>query len=427
MGSTSDQLFVPASVLKVLTVAAALEHLGADYRWRTRLMSKGPIRDSVLEGDLIIEPGADPTWGHNFFEAGPDQPLTNLAQQIRGRGVTKVNGDLVVDMSRFPGRPHPTDRSYGDLPYRYGTPTAALAVNEATVMVRVAPGKRVGEPATIKAPAGIEVVNLTTTVGRKRHGLGTLDFVPVWGTNMLLLRGEYPISEKRFIVAASDPAPAYRAAERLRQALDDAGVTVKGAVRLQSRPIAAPDQLATLAEIRSTTLEKVLDRILRKSHNWYADMLTLTLALEVTGSGRFDDGVEVITDFVTGILPDGEPTDAHLWLQDGSSLSPSNLVTPVTVVRVLAHALKRPWGKTLVDALAENGAGTLVAWPRLPSIAAKTGTPRHTIALAGILDSGLDGPVVFCYFVNHHPKRPRSARREIASALHGWRAASTAP
>ena len=112
---------------------------------------------------------------------------------------------------------------------------------------------------------------------------------------------------------------------------------------------------------------------------------------------------------------------ASLWIRDGSGLSSSNLVTPTTVVRVLAHALMQPWGGTVVDALARPGVGTLAAWPRLPPIAAKTGTLRHTVALAGVLGPGSEAPVIFCYFVNHQPERQAAARSEIASALARWR------
>ena len=416
----ADRLFVPASVLKVVTVAAALEHLGADYHWLTRLTSKGAIAGAVLDGDLVIEPGGDPTWGEDLFDGGAAEPLAALAHQVRAPGLTRISGDLVVDASRFPGRSHPTDRSYGDLPYRHGTPAAALAVDEATITVRVAPGPSVGEPASVRAPDGVEVINHTTTVGRGRHGAGTLDFVPLWGTDTLLLRGEYPISEAPFVVSASDPAPERRAARGLREALGEAGVTVEGAVRLQSQSVAPSDQISVLAELRSRPLEDLLERILTESHNWYADMLTLTLALEVAGSGRFEDGVEVISDFVTGLLDEAK-AQASLWIRDGSGLSSSNLVTPATVVRVLAHALEQPWGRTLVDALAGPGEGTLAAWPRMPPVAAKTGTLGHTVALAGILDPGSTAPVIFCYFVNHHPERPLAARSEIASALGRWR------
>ena len=418
----ADRRFVPASVLKIATAAAALEHLGPDYRWVTRLTSRATVDGPVLEGNLVLEAGADPTWGR---DGEPDAPAT-LARRIRERGLIRIAGDLVVDARRFPGRLHPLDRGIGDLPYRHGTPPAPLAVDEATITVRAAPGGSVGTPARIEAPDGIELLNRTITVGRDRHGAGTLDFLPLWGTDTLLLRGEYPISEPPFVVPASDPAPARRAAHRLRDALAEAGVQVDGAVRVDGAAVGEPPSVASgpavvLAELRSTPLESLLSDILADSHNWYADTLALTLGLEVAGSGRFADGVEVVSDFVAGL---GEEDALGLrdvvWLLDGSGLSPANLVTPAAVVRVLAHATQRPWGGALFDALATPGAGTLRSWPPLPPLAAKTGTLRHTVALAGMLGEQSDAPLLFCYFVNHLPLPPGSARREIAAVLRRW-------
>ena len=408
--------FVPASVLKVATVAAALEHLGPDYRWVTRLTSRAPADGAVLDGDLLIEPGADPTWGRDADQ----DPLATLAQQVRARGVTRVAGDLVVDASRFPGRLHPLDRGIGDLAYRFGTPAAPLAVDEATIVVRAAPGSAVGAPARIVAPDGVELINHATTVGRERHGAGTLDFLPLWGTDTLLVRGEYPISETAFVVPTSDPAPARRAALRLRDALAEAGVSVAGAVRVGAPPSGTASAGEVLAELHSPPLGELLQDILTDSHNWYADTLALTLGLEVAGSGRFDDGVDVVATFVTELGDAGSAAHDEVWLLDGSGLSPANLVTPAAVVRVLAYAATRPWGELLIDALATPGEGTLGAWPDLPPSAAKTGTLRHTVGLAGLLDPRSDAPVVFCYFVNHRPGSPHPARLEIATALRRW-------
>ena len=420
----ADRFFVPASVLKVVTAAAALEHLGTGYRWRTRLTSAAAVTGEVLDGDLVIEPGSDPTWARARFPDGAAEPLAALAEQIRAHGIVRVGGDLVVDAGRFPGRPHPLDRGFGDLPYRHGTPPAPLAVDEATITVRVAPGPSIGAPARVEAPDGVTVINLTTTVGRDRHGAGTLDFLPVWGTDTLLLRGEYPLSEPPFVVPVSDPAPALRAARRLRAALGEAGVAVDGRVRLERTRPAAANPASQLAELHSPPLDDLLEPLLTRSHNWYADTLALTLGLEVAGSGRFDDGVEVIADFALDLREDGAAPD-DLSLRDGSGLSAANLVTPAAVVRVLAYAARQPWGARLLEALAGPGRGTLAAWPRVPPVAAKTGTLRHTVALAGILDPGSETPVFFCYFVNHH-RRPAAARREIAAALRSWRAGERA-
>ncbi len=421
----AGRFFVPASVLKVVTVAAALEHLGTGYRWRTRLTSPAAVTGEVLDGDLVIEPGADPTWSQDQFPGGAAEPLAALAELVRTRGITRVSGDLVVDASRFPGRPHPLDRGFGDLPYRHGTPPAPLAVDEATMTVRVAPGPSIGAPARVEAPDGVTVINLTITAGRDRHGAGTLDFLPVWGTDTLLLRGEYPLSEPAFVVPVSDPAPALRAARRLRAALGEAGVAVDGQVRLERARPAAADPGSVLADLRSPPLDDLLDPLLTDSHNWYADTLALTLGTEVAETGRFDDGVEVVADFALALRDDPTAAPDDLSIRDGSGLSAANLVTPAAVVRVIAHATRQPWGGRLIEALAGPGEGTLAAWPRLPPLAAKTGTLRHTVALAGILDPGSDAPVVFCYFVNHH-RRPAAARREIAAALRSWRAGERA-
>lgn len=421
----ADQFFVPASVLKTITVATALQHLGAEYRWRTRLTRRGALAGAVLNGDLVIEPGADPTWGDAFTNDVGVDPLAALADQVRAGGLIRVTGDLIVDKSGFPGRPHPVDRAYDDLPYRQGTPPTALSIDEATIAVRVAPGPRVGTPAIVLAPDGVKVINHAMTVGRDRHGAGTLDFVPLWGTDTLLLRGEYPISEAPFMVAASDPAPELRVAHRLREALAEAGVTVEGAVRLESRVGVAAEPNQAVTEFQSRPLGDLLEEILTESHNWYADMLTLTLALEVAGTGRFGDGVKVISDFVAGLLPNDSQAPMPLWIQDGSGLASSNLVTPETIVRVLAYAIAQPWGRTLVGAMAGPGEGTLAAWPSMPQVAAKTGTLRHTVGLAGVLDPDLNAPVIFCYFVNHHPEQPQAARREIAAAVARWQSEST--
>ena len=416
-----DRLFVPASVLKVITVAATLEQLGPDHRWTTRLTTRAPITNGALAGDLVIEPGADPTWNADHFDEGAEAPLAQMARQVRDRGVEWISGDLVIDMSRFPGRAHPLDRSFGDLPYTTGTPAAALSGDEATVTIRVSPGPAVGQPARVAAPDSVEVINETTTVGRDRHGAGTLDFVPVWGTDTLLLRGEYPISEPPFTVPASDPAPERRIAHRLLKALREAGVTLEGRIRVRRQPPTETTGSTTVAEFRSIPVSDLLEAILTDSHNWYADMLVLTLANEVAGTGRFDDGVEVVSEFAASLLDDDAKAEWSVRLEDGSGLARSNLVTPATVVRVLAHVLQQPWGRTVVGALAGPGEGTLEAWPGIPRIAAKTGTLGHTVTLAGILDPDTAAPVIFSYFVNHHPDRAVVARREIASALARWR------
>ena len=415
----AEGLFVPASVLKLVTVSAALNHLGPDYQWLTRVVAEGRLEAGILDGDLVIQPAADPTWEEEVSSEDRFESIERLASQVRDAGVTRITGDLVGDKSRFPGRSHPLDRSYGDLPYRHGTPPAALAVDEATISVRVRPGLSVGEPARVEAPEGLDILNHTTTVGSERHGKGSLDFIPVWGMEALLLRGEYPISEGPFVVAVSDPIPELRVGRYLSAALDELGVAIEGTVRV-GMPSGHLETQEIVAELSSRPLKTILRKILASSHNWYADMLVLTLSRAVAATGRFDDGVAVISDFLSGFGNRDVMSSPRPWLRDGSGLSPANLVTPMSIVGLLGHALTQDWGELLVGALPGSGEGTLAGWPSVPPIAAKTGTLRHTVGLAGFLDAGPEGPILFCYLVNHLPGRPGVARGQIVRALDRW-------
>jgi D-alanyl-D-alanine carboxypeptidase len=55
--------------MKLFTTAAALYYLGSDYRYNTFLMATGPIRDGVLEGDLVVYGTGDPTFSGRFGSA----------------------------------------------------------------------------------------------------------------------------------------------------------------------------------------------------------------------------------------------------------------------------------------------------------------------------------------------------------------------
>ncbi len=85
----ADGRFVPASVLKVATVAAALEHLGPDYRWVTRLTSRAPMDGPVLVGDLVIEAGGAPPPRAGGGPAGPSgEPSSSRRAPTRPGGRT---------------------------------------------------------------------------------------------------------------------------------------------------------------------------------------------------------------------------------------------------------------------------------------------------------------------------------------------------
>ena len=412
----AERLFVPGSVHKLVVSAAALHYLGSDRRVVTRLVAVGSRRGNVLDGDLVVLPAADPTWNKEFFSSAT-APLDALARGVVASGVRRVEGDLVVDLGRFPGRSFPPTRAVSEVPFGYAAPTAALAVNEGILWVEMGPGPRVGAPGILRRisrePEGLSLVleNRIRTVGPERYGEGTVDFLPSWEEDRLVVRGEYPVNEPSYRMELADPRPELTAAFALRQALAKAGVTVMGGVRIEHGGTAAGQELARW---QSPPVGEWLPRILEDSHNWTAEMLLRVLAAEVRAEGRDTTGLELLESFLVEVV--GVPEDSFV-LDDASGLSPYDLLAPRTVVQLLAWVGEQPWRALFVEALAAPAEGTLGAWPGMSSVAAKTGTVRHSLALAGYLDPNSPQPILFAIFLNHRPEERPGLRAELVHWL----------
>ena len=78
----------PASVAKAITALYAVETLGADHRFVTRVLTDGPVVDGVAQGNLILAGGADPDLATDDLAA--------LAQTVKATGLREVRGDFLV-------------------------------------------------------------------------------------------------------------------------------------------------------------------------------------------------------------------------------------------------------------------------------------------------------------------------------------------
>lgn len=92
-GQTIDSLnanhgFAPASVTKAVTARYALDVLGANYRFITTVVASGPVREGVLDGDLIIVGGGDPVLDSDH--------LADIAAQVKARGIRKIKGRVLA-------------------------------------------------------------------------------------------------------------------------------------------------------------------------------------------------------------------------------------------------------------------------------------------------------------------------------------------
>lgn len=439
-GLNPQRYFIPASLTKLFTTAAALDLLGPDYQFRTRVGTRGRIdRDGRLLGDLVLVGGGDPDLaGCDVpYEPGreedracdPTPVLDQLAAQIAQKGVRSVTGCLVIDQSLFAVEPYPPGWAAGDLLWNYGAPVRALSLADNTLKVTVAPGERPADPAVVTLEPYTRVYRIENRVRTSPAGGETLLYVrrdP--GSNVLTLTGAIALDNGGRKIRIAVEKPSELIGELFRQALARQGIRVEGELRVDYAPPAPFAQEGSaflpvvLAEHASPPLVEYVKLINKESQNLHAEMLLRMLGQqeppEATlaepprrpfeppprrADGSTQAGLEVLRAWMAnaGIDP------LQVELRDGSGLSRRNLVTPEVVVGLLRYIETRPWAALFRDSLAVGGLDGTMEKRMLDSVArgrvrAKTGSLANNNNLAGYLQTRSGETLLFAFFLNHH-------------------------
>ena len=173
----ADKLFMPASNMKLLTGSTALTQLGPEYRWSTTLFARGPVRDGVLAGDLVVRGNGDPSMSAHMLKGDALAPLRAIADSLRAHGVTRVRGQLIAQ-SLFTDGPLGYGWSFDDLDESYSAGVDGLYFNEGFTEVVVHGGARAGDPvraATRPASTYPKLIVRATTTDRLTTGATASD------------------------------------------------------------------------------------------------------------------------------------------------------------------------------------------------------------------------------------------------------------
>lgn len=414
-----ERLFVPASNMKLVTGAAALEALGPAYRFRTEVWAGGPVRDGVLEGDLVVRGLGDPSWSPN---AGLD-PFARLgawADSLRRRGIHRVRGRIVADLSAFPDEPAPLGWALEDLVWAYGAAVPALVFHDGMAVLAARAGVP-GDTARLTLAPDLGVLRVRNELRTDPTArTAEVEIRRALGSDELIVHGVVPAdtATRSWRVALPDPALAFVAA--LRRSLVDAGLPVEGGLAVADAT-APPLRRHLLFVDRSPPLAELLGRMLKPSQNQWAELFLRTLGWELRGQGTTVAGLAVVDSLVAAW---GLPWEG-LRPEDGSGLSRANLVSPRFLVALLQRMARSPhadlWRRSLpiagVDGtLAQRLRGT----PAQGRVIAKTGTLGNVRALSGYLLRP-DGAVwVFSVLVNHHGRTVGEVDRVVDALLLDW-------
>lgn len=420
--------FIPASNVKLLTAAAALHHLGPDFRYRTLLLSDAPVVDGVLHGDLVLYGTGDPSLSNRYREGRID-PMRELARALERSGVSEVAGDVIGDGTYFSGVDRPRDWGWKNLNDWFAAPVSALTYEENVATLRIGPGPRAGSPLVVtttpaEAPLRFDVVG-RTVAGRPGH--------PVWALREQLddpvrIVGEMNPRHRAIWRRISVADPPLFAAARLRAVLEEEGVRVRGEARpaesrdastLDGRGVWSPALLEhgtpprVLARLESPPLSELLTVMNRRSHNLFAEAILRTLGRVVDGEGSFAAGSRVVQRFL--IREIGVPAEEARPV-DGSGLSPTNRVSPYAFVRILEHAAASEWWEVFSETLPEagnwRGLRRMYRSPAAGNLRAKTGTIERVSALSGVVRGERGERFLFSIISNDVPSTGAAKRVE---------------
>ena len=385
--------FQPASLMKLLTTAAALDLLGPAYRWTTRIYTNGTQSGETLQGDLIIKGSGDPRLSQ--------RDLWSVLHRLRSQGIRHISGDLLLDRSlfeitvedamQFDGKP--------ERPYN-ATPDALLLDNKTLtlhfvpdaynkiVQVNIEPylaGMQFNAPKLVSGACG---------AWRKSIGL-------IFEPQALRFDGSYALDcgEQRLPIHAYSHTHLEYFDAAVRQIWGELGGTIAG----NTREELLPQEVYEIAVWQSAPLSDIVRDINKYSNNVMARQLLLMLAAE--------RGVQPATKtaaiaIVQKWLLDRGIKTTGLEMENGSGLSRDERISATDLARVLQLMWQSPNMPEFISSLPLAGVdGTMSKRVQNLDVKAyahiKTGSLVDVAGIAGYVTARSGKRFIIVCMINH--------------------------
>ena len=404
----AGRLMMPASNMKILTLAAAAEVLGWDHRFTTTLESAAPVEGGVLRGDLIVRGTGDPTISTRGKRA--ETVFDEWAAALRAAGITSIDGRILGDDQAFDDEGVGPGWSWDYLEAGYAAPVGALQYNENTADLTTAPGAAVGDPVIVKlAPGtGFTVTNRAVTTGPATEGAGRggIEIKRRIDRPELEISGMLPIGVPGAtrVVAVLNPTQFF--VQGVKDALAARGIAVSGAaVDMDDLVPALPGpsiERRTVVTTTSPPLREVATVLMKVSQNQYAETLLKAIGAAGGGLGTTAGGRRRVQELFTSW---GIPADGYV-VSDGSGLSRYNYVSPAAVNALLArmHGDARHRDAFVATLPIAGKDGTIASRMRRSraegNAVAKTGSIANTRALSGYVKTRSGETLAFSIIAN---------------------------
>lgn len=344
----------PGSTMKTITSITGFNLLGKDFQYQTAFGYSGTINNGILNGNVIIKGGGDPTLASwRWTTTKENHILTLMVSALQKAGIKKINGSIIGDDSAYGSQSIPNGWIWQDLGTYYGAGTSGLCWRENQFILKLHTGP-VGTPVGVgRAEPVMPYLSFKSelTNGSAHSGDQAYAFLPAPNSNVMYIRGTYAIDQAKKSIANAVPDPAYDAAWHLSDTLKRLGITASNepestnTLITKNQPI--PQINSTLTTINSPALSSITYWQNHISINLYAEQLLKTIALKAGKTPSTSNGVEALQDFWKSKGID----ENTLNVFDGSGLSPGNRVTTLTMARILQSAKKETWFDDFYESL----------------------------------------------------------------------------
>jgi D-alanyl-D-alanine carboxypeptidase/D-alanyl-D-alanine-endopeptidase (penicillin-binding protein 4) len=355
----ADREVIPASVIKTVTTATALEILGENFRYETAIMYDGYIQNGILDGNIYIRGSGDPTLGSSDMGSDRNKIIREWITAIKNAGIKEITGRVIADESIFDMEGISMKWMHEDLGSYYGQGSYGLNIYDNRYSLFLNTGEPDSKPSIERSEPDMSSVFFHNYLITKKTAKDSTYIVGYPYVNERYLYGVVPTNRSGYKLSGDIPEPALFLSVYVTELLKKENIKITEApscyrILFQEGKWNRQDR-----KIITTTYSPPLKDLVRitnhVSHNLYADALLKTIGLKYKSddvASSFDKGIKLVYKHWEN---KGIKTSS-LWMFDGSGLAPADKITANFLCELLSYmATKSDVSKTFVESIPRAG------------------------------------------------------------------------
>lgn len=328
----TDRLQSPASVLKTVATATALEILGEDYRYPTTLEYDGILENGTLEGNLYIKGSGDPSLGSSHFAPGQNKFLSTWIAALQKAGIKHITGSVISDESIFDTEGVSIKWLREDMGNYYAPGSYGISIFDNMYKLSLQTGAAGTRPVLKGTEPDIPFIRFKNYLKAAPVSSDSAYIIGAPLDDVRYLYGVLPANREAYVLKGDIPDPALYLARYLTDQLQQKGIRVDGSPSCYRIEVEEnrwkKGERKEIVTTYSPTLREIASICNHVSHNLYADALVKTVGLQYKPRrnemiSSFGRGVQVVKEYWEKKGLDVFP----LRMNDGSGLAPADKVS----------------------------------------------------------------------------------------------------